>query len=40
MTTSLQGHPACIAAAVGFLASPEARFITGQMVAVNGGETT
>ena len=29
-----------IAAVVGFLASPEARFVTGQMVAVNGGETT
>lgn len=29
-----------IAAIVAFLASPEARFITGQMVAVNGGETT
>jgi 3-oxoacyl-[acyl-carrier protein] reductase len=29
-----------IAAVVGFLASPEARFVTGQMIAVNGGETT
>ena len=29
-----------IAAVVGFLASPEARFVTGQMIAVNGGEET
>ena len=29
-----------IAAVAGFLASPEARFVTGQMIAVNGGETT
>jgi 3-oxoacyl-[acyl-carrier protein] reductase len=29
-----------IAAIVAFLATPEARFITGQMIAVNGGETT
>lgn len=36
----VMGTSADIAAAVGFLASPEARFITGQMVAVNGGETT
>lgn len=34
------GTSADIAAAVGFLASPDARFITGQIVAVNGGETT
>ena len=29
-----------IAAVVGFLASPEARFVTGQMIGVNGGEAT
>lgn len=29
-----------IASVVGFLASPDARFVTGQMIAVNGGETT
>ncbi len=34
------GAPDDIAAMVGFLASPSARFITGQMIAVNGGETT
>lgn len=34
------GLPGDIAAVVGFLASPEARFVTGQMVAVNGGEET
>lgn len=34
------GAPDDIAAVVGFLASPEARFVTGQMIAVNGGEET
>ena len=34
------GQPADIAAVAGFLASPEARFVTGQMIAVNGGEAT
>lgn len=34
------GQSTDIAAAVGFLASPDARFITGQMIAVNGGEAT
>ncbi len=34
------GQPDDIAAVVGFLASPEARFVTGQMIAVNGGEET
>ena len=34
------GLPDDIAAVVGFLASPEARFVTGQMIAVNGGEET
>lgn len=29
-----------IASVVGFLASPDARFVTGQMIAVNGGEAT
>jgi len=31
------GEPADIAAAVAFLASPEARYITGQVLAVDGG---
>ncbi len=34
------GQPEDIAAVAGFLASPEARFVTGQMIAVNGGEAT
>jgi len=34
------GTPADVASAVAFLASPEARFVNGQMLAVNGGETT
>lgn len=29
-----------VASVVGFLASPESRFVTGQMIAVNGGEQT
>lgn len=34
------GQPDDIASVVGFLASPDARFVTGQMIAVNGGEET
>ncbi len=34
------GRSSDIAAVVGFLSSPEARFVTGQMIAVNGGEET
>lgn len=34
------GQSSDIAAVVGFLASPDARFVTGQMIAVNGGEAT
>ena len=34
------GTPDDVAAVVAFLASPAARFINGQMIAVNGGETT
>jgi len=36
----MMGHSSDIAAAVAFLASPDAGFITGQMIAVNGGEET
>lgn len=36
----VMGRSTDIAATVGFLASPEASFITGQMIAVNGGEET
>ncbi|MEM5544847.1 SDR family oxidoreductase [Sulfitobacter sp. AS92] len=36
----IMGRPTDIAATVGFLASPDAAFITGQMFAVNGGEET
>ncbi|MEP0940891.1 MAG: SDR family oxidoreductase [Rhizobiaceae bacterium] len=36
----LMGRSFDIAAAVAFLASPDAGFITGQMIAVNGGEET
>lgn len=38
--TGYMGQPADIAAMAGFLASPQGRFVTGQMIAVNGGETT
>jgi 3-oxoacyl-[acyl-carrier protein] reductase len=34
------GQPDDIAAMACFLASPAAKFVTGQMIAVNGGETT
>jgi 3-oxoacyl-[acyl-carrier protein] reductase len=34
------GTPDDIAAMTAFLASPDARFVTGQMISVNGGETT
>jgi 3-oxoacyl-[acyl-carrier protein] reductase len=39
-STRRAGRPADIAATVAFLASPGARQITGQMLAVNGGERT
>ncbi len=38
--TGFMGTPDDIAATVAFLASPEARFLTGQMIAVNGGQET
>lgn len=38
--TKRAGAPADIAATIGFLASPDARQITGQVIAVNGGEHT
>jgi 3-oxoacyl-[acyl-carrier protein] reductase len=38
--TGFMGQPDDIAAMVSFLAQPAARFVTGQMIAVNGGETT
>ena len=36
----IMGQSQDIASMVGYLASPEAHFVTGQMIAVNGGETT
>ena len=33
----LFGEPADVVAAVSFLASPEAKYITGQVIAVDGG---
>lgn len=38
--TGFMGRTDDIAAMVGFLAGPSAKFVTGQMIAVNGGETT
>jgi 3-oxoacyl-[acyl-carrier protein] reductase len=38
--TGFLGQPDDIAAAVGYLAGPSAKFVTGQMIAINGGETT
>lgn len=38
--TGFMGQPKDIASMACYLASPEARFVTGQMIAVNGGETT
>jgi 3-oxoacyl-[acyl-carrier protein] reductase len=36
----VMGRPADVAATVAFLCSPEAGFVSGQMIAVNGGEET
>ena len=38
--TGFMGTPDDIAAMVAFLVSPDARFVTGQMIAVNGGQET
>jgi 3-oxoacyl-[acyl-carrier protein] reductase len=38
--TGFLGQPDDIAAAVGYLAGPSAKFVTGQMIAITGGETT
>ncbi|WP_144055775.1 SDR family NAD(P)-dependent oxidoreductase [Octadecabacter antarcticus] len=38
--TGVMGQSCDIASMAGYLASPEARFISGQMIAVNGGQTT
>lgn len=38
--TGFMGQPDDIAAMAAFLASSDARFVSGQMIAVNGGETT
>jgi len=38
--TGFMGQPDDIAAMTGFLASPQARFVTGQMIGVNGGQST
>ena len=38
--TGIMGTSNDIASVAAFLATPDARFVTGQMIAVNGGETT
>ena len=38
--TRFMGQPDDIAAMAAFLASPDARFVTGQMIGVNGGQST